>query len=111
LYTNSVARVAEWDAKKIVKAVNMVLAAVGLKLVSSCKRATKSAPRSYTYMLDSDRVCKMMELVALKTRRTRGVPDNAHAAAALAKCPLTKYASLLDPERRWTGVEIVDDDD
>lgn len=93
----------EWDLKKVSKAVNMVLGAVGLKLRATKEaRPGKGATRKRSksdYRLDPQRVAEMVELVKLRLRANGHVPDSEHARATLDACELPLYGRLVDTER------------
>jgi hypothetical protein len=93
-----------WDLKKVSKAVNMVLGAVGLKLRATKRERSAGKGgarklRTTEYRLEPERVAEMVELVKLRLRTNGHVPENEHARARLGACELPKYGRLVDRER------------
>ena len=114
-------QVGGWDLKKVSKAVNMVLGAVGIKLRQpKAKRPNKKAgesrrpPRSNgNYRLDAALVRRMVELVKLRLRATGHYVGNAHAREALEACEYPMYGHLIDRERDGllpVGFSFMDDE-
>jgi hypothetical protein len=96
----------DWDLFKVVKAVNMVLGAAGLKLSATKEtRAGRGAARKSTsshYRLDPESVATMVELVKLRLRRAvlsdPDVLSCAHESARerLDACSFPRYGHLVD---------------
>jgi hypothetical protein len=114
LFHNSRPHVPGWDAAKVVKAINMVLGAVGLRIVvcnTTRTRAAGSRTRLSSYTLDADAVATMVELVKLKTRSMHVQPACDHVRDALDSCTLPKYGCLIDNAApSWRGWDVVVDD-
>jgi hypothetical protein len=98
-----------WDLGKVVKAVNMVLGAAGLKLavsVDARKRSEGGRKRVRTYRLDGEAVAEMTELVKMRLRRARRVGgmgqdvtvENEHARTRLDACTMPLFGRLLDDD-------------
>ena len=88
-----------WTLNNVVKAINMVLGAAGLRLVGTLQpRVTVGGkrPKVFTYRLATPNVEDMLELVKLRLRAGGLAPPNAHASARLAACGLPKYGHLVD---------------
>ncbi len=91
-----------WDLRKVVKAVNMVLGAAGLKVkAASVKRSSMSSVRKTTYTIDPSAVASITELVKLRLRRAEHktgvapVVENEHARAVIEACTFPTYGRLL----------------
>jgi hypothetical protein len=98
----------EWDLKKTVKAVNMVLGAAGLGLVGKRSRAKKTTEASttdagerapeFTYKMDVTKVDKMMELVKLRMLRRGFRASDERVHALIMNTTVVHYARLFDEE-------------
>jgi hypothetical protein len=107
-----------WDLRKVVKAVNMVLGAAGLKMSATKETSVgRGAARKSTsshYRLDPESVATMVELVKLRLRRAvRSDPDVlscAHESARerLDACSFPRYGHLVDDSP--PAYAFVDDD-
>jgi hypothetical protein len=100
----------QWDLRKVIKALNMVLGAAGVRLAGERLRPRSRQPAvrpSFNkYHLDSAAVAEMTELVKLRMRRSRpplhgGWPQCLHevaseqARARIEACELPLYGHLL----------------
>jgi hypothetical protein len=92
-------RAEEWDLKKIVKAINMVLGSVGLSLEAEVKRTQVNRVRTETrtYRLERKGVETMMELVNLRLRTGNRSPQNLHAMERMMAFGTPKYDHLIAP--------------
>jgi hypothetical protein len=100
----------EWDARKVSKAINMVLGSVGLNFGPSDQASTGSgATRKKTavnYRMDPGSVENMLQLVKMRlgmhlsnASTASAEVANEHAKAAIELCALTKYGHLIDEDR------------
>ena len=108
LFRQGDAGVKEWDLRRVVKAVNMVLNAVGLSLVGTTTRVQKQNVKTAvtTYRLNSDEAGEMTELVKLRLRGGSCQPANAHARAAFTGCAYPKYGHLVTNDQYvWHGMD------
>lgn len=116
LFRHDASVTGEWDLKKVVKAVNMVLGAVGLGLVvhtSQRRQVNKQRTTVLTYRLDPEAVANMVELVKLRLRvvAAPALVENPHARARVEACTLPRYGHLVDADRSaYMFVDVSDDD-
>ena len=101
-YAASTGITGEWDLKKVIGAVNMVLNAAGLKLMSDTVRTMTKGVKTtkITYKMSADHVATMKELVVkLRLRGKSYEIPNEHACLAIAVCTLPKYGHLVHPKK------------
>ena len=97
-----------WDLRRVVKAVNMVLNAVGLSLVGTATQlhAKKVRTTVTTYRMCADDVAEMTELVKLRLRGGPCRAANVHARAALERSTFAKYGHLVTNDQYvWHGMD------
>jgi hypothetical protein len=102
LFRNISSDVHDWTLNSIVKALNMMLSSIGLKLICSVFRRRSRGVRVKTchnYSLDPALVDKMVELLKLRMRRSNSVSTDPIARAKLDACQLPRWGHLCGPDR------------